>query len=394
MDLDRLYLDFNATSPLSESVKSWLKSGDFCFANPSSQHHLGKSSRKIINDSINQILNFFSIDSKKYNLFFHSGATESISTFAYSFSEWSRQSHRNLLICYSDLDHPAVTSLGSRFFGHHVSFFKLNINHNLEYDHIHNLEKIKEFKSKDPDLLILYHHLWVHNESGVVSPLADLTIFKSIPDLYLHIDAVQAPGKIPEWNLLDCGDIFTFSCHKFGALKGTSFSFYSKQISFYPMITGGGQQIARSGTENALGIKTIVLALEDLKGINYTENMRLKKDLEHFIQAELGHFGAIVSSKGKAKSCNTIYFYFYDLSSDITLALFDLNGLMLSAGSACSSGTAKSSPLLMHLGLEKFARNGLRLSFGFSVSEVEIRQLKKSFQQVMLKVRQNAQELT
>lgn len=335
----------------------------------------------MINETRAQIYKTFEKNEKETQLFFHSGATEALSTFAYSFNELARTQNRKFLICYSKLDHPAVTSLAEKY-----PSLELTITKDLTYDHSGNLKKIKELKAADPELIILYHHLWVHNETGIVSALSHLEDFKKIPDLYLHVDSVQAPGKIPDWRKLSVGDIFSFSTHKFGSLKGLGFSFYPKSMPFYPMISGGGQQSSRSGTENALGIKTIALAMKDLEHVDVAKNCEMRTKLETFMRQELNGVGEIISSPTQQNS-NTIYFYLNTLTSDIALALFDLSGLMISAGSACSSGAAKSSPLLLHLGLDKVAKNGLRLSFGFSLSAEELSLIQARFTTVINKLK-------
>ena len=388
MDLKRYYLDFNATSPLSQSVLDWLKSGEVLFANPSSQHSSGKASRKIINETRAQIYSVFGKNDKDTQLFFHSGATEGMMTFAYSFSEWARLTGKELLVCYSKIDHPAVTSLNERYFGHHVKFLELKIDQNLEYDHIENLKVIQDKKDNNPDLLILYHHLWVHNETGIVSPLNDLKPFKLIPDLYIHVDAVQAPGKVLDWRKLDVGDIFSFSAHKIGALKGIGFSFFAKKIAFHSLISGGGQQgDLRSGTENPLSAKSIDLALKDLTLTDIELNYRLREKFEKFLANELKDIGGIISGLGENRNSNTIYFYFNKHSSDITVALFDLNGLQISAGSACSSGAATASIIMTHLGYKDQAKNGLRLSLPFIFSEAELQELREKMSFIISKLK-------
>lgn len=386
MDIERLYLDYNATSPLSPSVIDWLKSGEVVFANPASQHSAGKNSRKIINQSKKDIFSTFNKSEKDTRLFFHSGATESFLTYAYSFSEVARKSKRKLLICYSKIDHPAVTSLADRFWGESVEFFELSLKENLSYDHVANFQSLKEKKNSDPSIMILYHHLWVHNETGFVAPLEELTKFKEIHDLYLHIDAVQAPGKIESWRDLSVGDIWSFSAHKFGAFKGIGFSFMKRDLPFYPLISGGGQQEGlRAGTENPQGIMSISLALADLEKVNVSDTRMKKNELEKFLYHELKDLGDVI--KSQQQNSNTIYFYLNDLTSDISLALFDLNGLMISAGSACSSGAAKPSAILTQLGHQTVARNGLRISLGFTVTEEGLRKLKDKFSIVFQRIR-------
>ena len=333
------------------------------------------------------MFSIWGLTDKTHHLFFHSGATEGIATFAYSFSEWARLQGKELLICYSKLDHPAVTALAEKFLGSQVKFFELKLGPQLEYLHHENFEAIKDKKENNPDLIILYHHLWVHNETGIVAPLSELTIFKSIPDLYVHVDAVQSPGKILDWSKLSAGDVFTFSGHKFGAMKGVGFSFFSRQIEFHPFISGGGQQSSqRSGTENVLGIQSLGLAVNDLLKVNVAESLSYRAELESYLTRELKSLGELVTT-ASAKNSNTYYFYLYQQTSDIALALFDLNGLMISAGSACSSGAAKASAVLLHLGLKEMARNGLRISFAPSISHSELDEFKVKFAAVCAKLR-------
>ena len=386
MALERLYLDYNATSPLSQSVLNWLRSGEVLFANPSSQHSDGKASRKLINETRSALYKTFSQQEKDTRLFFHSGATEGIQTFAASFAEMSRLSERNLLICTSAVDHPVTVSLASKYFGPHVDFFELKRDQNLRYQHQENLLKLQELKRANPGLIILYHHLWVHNETGQVSPLEELSVFKAIPDLYLHIDAVQAPGKIPDWQKLSEGDIWTFSAHKFGALKGIGFSFFKTNFDFHPLLTGGGQQgNFRSGTENIQGVRSIALALEDLLKIDVAHNSLMRRAMITFLEEELIGLGSIIDDP--LICSNTIYFYLHHLTSDIALALFDIHGLEISAGSACSSGAAKESAVLLHLGLNTTAKNGLRLSMPLEMDKDHLNKIQERMKLVFNRLR-------
>ncbi len=388
MTLDRLYLDYNATSPLSQSVLSWLKSGEVFFANPASQHSSGKAARKIINEARAFIYQVFSRSEKDTRLFVHSGATEAFLTFAAAFSETARKEGRNLLICHSRIDHPAVTSLSQKFLGPHVKFLELRVDRNLTYLHQENFEAIQDKKDNDPELLILYHHLWVHNETGLVSALGDLSRFKAIKDLYLHVDAVQAPGKIPDWKRLEAGDIWTFSAHKFGALKGIGFSLLGKDVPFEPLLTGGGQQSAmRSGTESATSAHSIYLALGDLIKVDVPENVRMRTELEDFLRDSLAGIGGLVLDAASSRASNTIYFYLKKLPSDVALAMFDLQGLELSAGSACSSGAARPSAILLQKGLTEVAKNGLRLSHGFQLTRPELEEIKRRLTKIFEKLK-------
>lgn len=386
--VDRIYLDYNATSPLSQSVTKWLKSGEFHFANPSSQHSAGKASRKIINTCREKILRVFNRNEKDTKLFFHSGATEGINTLARSFAEEARLHGRDLLICFSKIDHPAVNSLEENYLGPHVKFLELKRGSDLFYDHDENYRILLDKKENNPDLVILVHHLWVHNETGHVSPLEELSQLKKISDLYVHVDAVQAPGKIAKWNELSQGDAWTFSGHKFGSLKGIGFTLLSKSVNFHPMITGGGQQEnLRSGTENPMGVQSIALALEDLLKVDIHHLQSLRGKLLEFLERELAGIGEVVTAPAERMNANTIYFYLNKLTSDVSLALFDLHGIMISAGSACQSGAAKHSEVLLHLHKGHTAKNGLRLSFGFGQSEEDLNILVGKLKPIFNKLR-------
>jgi cysteine desulfurase len=387
VNLERLYLDYNATSPLSHSVIDWLKSGDVLFANPSSQHTDGKSTRKVINESRAFIFDTFKLSGDQHKLFFHSGATEGIHTLAHSFAEMARLRGKDLLICYSRVDHPAVVQLSLRYFGSHVKFMELKRDKHLHYLHEENFEYLQDKKANNPELIILYHHLWVHNETGQVSPLEELSAFKKIPDLFVHVDAVQAPGKIPQWRELTSGDSWTFSAHKFGALKGIGFTFFKNTLPFYPLITGGSQQgNLRSGTENVQGIKSISLALQDLLQVDVKLNGSYRVKLLEFLREGLRGHGVVLDDKNMAS--NTIYFYLNDLPSDIALALFDVHGIEMSAGSACSSGAAKASPVLQQMGLEAVAKNGLRLSLAFAINQADLNKIQARLVPIFNKLQQ------
>ena len=388
MDLERFYLDYNATSPLSQSVTDWLKSGDLLFANPSSQHSLGKASRKVINEARAEVFSTFNKSENDTKLFFHSGATEAFATVASSFAEIARLAGRDLLICTAKTDHPCVSALNEKYLGPHVKFLEIKKAKDLSALHSENFEILKDRKDNNPDLMILYHHLWVHNETGLISPLSELAELKKIPDLYVHVDAVQAVGKVPDWQKLVEGDLWTFSAHKFGALKGIGFTLLNKNTPFQAFITGGGQQNGlRSGTENPQATKTVHLALNDIKKVDVKKNAELREALVEFMQTEMKGIGEILSPEASKSSSNTIYFYLKNLTSDMALALFDLNGLEISAGSACSSGAAKASDVLLHRGLTEFARNGLRLSFSFNLNSSDLVKIKGQLKIIFGKLR-------
>jgi cysteine desulfurase len=113
----------------------------------------------------------------------------------------------------------------------------------------------------------------------------------------------------------------------------------------------------------------------------------VRNRLETLLLKELQEIGGVISRFGKCRNSNTIYFYFNSLTSDIALAFFDLNGLMISSGSACSSGAAKDSAIMKHLGFKNEAKNGLRLSLPFEISEHEAAVIEQKLSDIFIKLK-------
>jgi cysteine desulfurase len=346
---NRIYLDYNSTSPFAKSVIDFLAKGDFAFENPASIHQGGKSALKVLNKIKDDLYSTFNVDKNSYDLIFHSGATEFINTF-FQFAE-------NDLFIYSPADHKAVLEQVNK--AHHTYRIKLDKNGDFVIDDLKNA--IKVHKDKFPQSKILVNYLWVHNETGVVWPLELIEELKQ-DNVFIHVDAVQSVGKILKWNRLLNGDVFTYSAHKFGALKGVGFSFIKNDTPIQPLILGGNQQRSRrAGTENVMGAQSIVEALKDVK---YSEELvQFKLEIEKIIksskQYEIIGYGAKFG-----RNNNTINFIDHNNKADLNLIKFDMQGLDVSSGSACTAGAVDESHTLLSYGYMDYAKNGIRISLG------------------------------
>jgi len=345
----RIYLDYNSTSPLAKSVIDFLAKGDFSFQNPASIHQGGKSALKIQNDIRAKLYETFSLDESKYNLVFHSGATEFISTFF--------QFDSDDLYVYSPADHKAA--LEQAYKANHTHEMSLNHHGNTDFSEL--LEAIKAHKIKFPLSQVLINYTWVHNETGVIWPLSEIEKLKS-DNVYIHVDAVQSVGKVSDWTDLKYGDVFTYSAHKFGALKGIGFSFIKMDTPFKALIRGGNQQNKlRAGTENVLAQQSIAFALSE---VSYSEELEeFKKDIEKMIQAH-SRFEIIGLNSQFGRNNNTINFIDKNQKADLNLIKFDMQGLDISSGSACTAGSVEASHTLLSYGYHEHAKNGLRISLG------------------------------
>jgi cysteine desulfurase len=380
-----LYLDYNATSPLAELVKTKIGQGNLFFANPASQHQAGKAAKKAINQASSFIYEHFNLTSATHRLVFHSGATEGVNTVIQGLYQRALNEGKKFTLLVSPLDHPCVLEAQEwlEHRGAEFIFYPINEEGEILFHELETL--IKEYSSEKSLLLINY--TWVHNETGVIW---DLSALKSLKDhhVYLHVDAVQSVGKTSDYQkLLPEVDFYTYSGHKFGALKGIGFSFHSTRSHLPPLVWGGGQQQGyRSGTENVHGIQSLHWALTEYQEKwNPIELQKIHSEFENDFKKILEGKGEILFSHSK-RNLNTTYFYLNSMASDMALALFDLGGLQISSGSACASGAAKKSEVMRRVGLEKLARNGLRISHGPFMTKAESQTILELLQKVISKI--------
>ncbi len=359
MALMRYYLDYNSTHPILPEVLSELTYLINLDANPSSQHSAGKKALKAVHETDKFLLGFFGADSV-YEIIYHSGATEYLNTV------FSPANCDGLI--YSLCDHSAVHEIAKSLTKNGVPC--------LELGHIPAegmlLEKVKEFcqgKSK-----VWFNFQWVNNETGEVLDSEIISRLKAETNCYVHVDAVQSVGKIFDFKKLNMtADVFTYSGHKFGALKGIGFSFVKKDLNLTPFILGGGQQDGkRSGTLNIHGVLSLKAALNghDFDG-EMNEVLALKNKVTDLI-AKFKKLSIVTND-----SINTICVMHESMRSDAMLVHFDLQGLDVSTGSACTSGSLKPSLTLQAMGFKEGASQNIRLSFGRNLLGKEDELLKK-----------------
>nr|BDT28729.1 aminotransferase class V-fold PLP-dependent enzyme [Bacteriovorax sp. HI3] len=369
---NRFYFDYNATSPLSKRVVDFLHIGDFLFGNPASLHQSGKKSRKYINESIDYIQHLFNL--KDHKLFFHSGASEGINSIFKGLAFKFFKEGKKASFFFSEVDHACVVQLKNDLeaLGHVVQFFGVDKNGLFDKDEL--IKSLLNEVSEGRECFMNY--TYVNNESGVVWPLEWAAEIKKETRCFVHVDAVQIAGKIPNWEVLNADlDAYTFSGHKFGALKGIGFTFFKKDLEFNPLIVGGTQQEGlRAGTENALGVYSIKLALHDMKeNFNPDELSLAKNELEEALVEFIGDRGEVVARSSPYRNLNTIFLVLYGQKAEVLSAKFDMMGIDLSTGSACSSGIIKENRILMAMGYSyEDSRAALRFSFSPHMTSSEV----------------------
>lgn len=353
----RFYLDYNATAPLSKSFISALLGGLIPDGNPSLVHSTGKSVAKSIEEVVTYLYGHFNLDRAKFNLVFHSGATEAANTFL--------QLKKGEVIAFLATDHSCVREQSARFSENSVEVIELPVG---EFGQI-DVDEVINILKPNSDKKIILHLSQMNNEIGAVLDLADAAKIKDETGCLVYIDSVQAPGRVENYaELSDQLDVYTYSGHKFGALKGIGFSFIRNNFEVTPLILGGGQQGAvRSGTMNTHGIISLKYALEDLTKA-YLDEQKLKQMKEKVSKLLEQNENLLLIPN---TSLNTVNFIHKKSRADAMLIHFDLAGIDVSSGSACSSGSIEASHVIKGIGQKDLALNSIRISLGFENLEDE-----------------------
>lgn len=379
---NRFYLDYNATSPLAKSVSDFLAKGEFAFGNPSSLHTEGKKSKFQINQTTEFLFNTFGLSKNEFDLIYHSGATEAVNTFfkGNAFSHFKKG--EKAAFYFSEIDHACAVSLEEdlKSLGHEVHFFKTNSHSELE------VESVINFINQSKAAFKYLNFTFMNNETGVIWPLEAALKIKESTKCIIHVDAVQTVAKMEKWNeLSSLLDIYTYSAHKFGAIKGVGFSFIKKKTPYYPLLSGGNQQGAmRAGTENVLGIETVKVALEEVLREQNPRELKVAKEALYEGLKEINSQIIFIADAAKNKNLNTLFFIIPNQSGQTLQMKFDMNGLAVSTGSACSSGIIKENRIVRALGFSKEeALSCIRLSLPFNFKENEVKSVIQKLEKIL-----------
>jgi cysteine desulfurase len=360
---DRVYLDWNATTPLRPESREAMVAAYGLVGNPSSVHAEGRAARRLVEEARAALA--VAVGAQPRNVIFTSAGTEAN---ALALSPGLRASSggpvQRLLV--SAIEHASVLA-GGRFPADAISPIRVTRAGVVDLDHLRAL-----LGSGPPPLVSV---MAANNETGAIQPVAEVARIVHEAVGLLHVDAIQALGKIA-FNINELGvDFATFSAHKIGGPKGIGALVVAEGITgLEPMLRGGGQELGRrAGTENVAGIagfgaavRAAVQALpED------AERLRsLRNRLENGLRAVAG---TMIFSEAAERLPNTILFTAPGLKAETAVIGFDLEGIAVSSGSACSSGKVQPSHVVSAMGFEPEAAQGaVRLSLGWSTQEADI----------------------
>jgi cysteine desulfurase len=360
---NRVYLDWNATTPLRPEARQAMASAWDLVGNPSSVHAEGREARRLVERARAVLAD--AIGAPPRNVIFTSAGTEAnVLALAPGLRGGRGGPVQRLLV--SAIEHASVLA-GGRFPAGTIGTIRVTRSGVVDLGHL------RELLQAGPPALVSI--MAANNETGAMQPVAEAADIVHAADGLLHVDAIQALGKIP-FNINATGaDLASFSAHKVGGPKGIGALVLAEDLSgLEPLLRGGGQELGRrAGTENVAAIAGFAAALatsfqsmpEDAKRLE-----SLRNRLENGLREDAG---VLIFSADVGRLPNTTLFTAPGLKAETAVIGFDLEGIAVSSGSACSSGKVQPSHVLRGMGFDpKIAQGAVRLSLGWSTSDADI----------------------
>jgi cysteine desulfurase len=360
---NRVYLDWNATTPLRDEARRAISDTLDLPGNASSVHAEGREARKRIEGARGAIA--AAVGGLAKNVVFTSGGSEAN---ALALSPGLRRGAGPAVgrLFVSAIEHASVLA-GGRFLQTAIADI------GVTRDGVVDLGQLRELLASGAPALASI--MLANNETGAVQPVAEAAEIVHAAGGVLHVDAVQAFGKIPV-NMSELGaDLLTLSAHKIGGPKGVGALVLADGVSgLEPLLRGGGQELSRrAGTENVAGIAgfgaAARIAVADLPALSRDLNA-LRKRLEDGLRQTPG---VILFSEASERLPNTTLFTVPGLRAETAVIGFDLAGVAVSSGSACSSGKVQPSHVLEAMGFgPDIAQGAVRLSLGWSTRDADV----------------------
>ncbi len=365
MTSKRVYLDWNATTPLRPEALAAMTAALELAGNPSSIHAEGRAARGLVEQARAAVA--AAVGASARDVVFTSGGTEAITLALTPGLRIGSQPVERLLV--SAIEHAAVLS-GGRFAREQIEMVEVTPEGVLNLDHLRQL-----LAEGPPALLSL---MLANNETGALQPVEQASEIVHAAGGMLHVDAIQALGKVP-LRIKELGaELMSLSAHKIGGPKGVGALVLGADVQgLEPLLRGGGQELGRrAGTENVAGIAGFGAAVSAALPTMVEDMVRveeLRDRLEKGLRQTEGSLGGVVIAESVARLPNTTLFAVPGLRAETAVIGFDLAGVAVSSGSACSSGKVQPSHVLQAMGYgPELAQSAIRISLGWSSSESDI----------------------
>src|SRR6266404_2727260 len=360
---ERVYLDWNATTPLRLEARAAMAAAWDISGNPSSVHAEGRKARRLVEEARAAVA--ASVAARPEGVVFSSGGTEANAlALAPRLQRATGLPVQRLVV--SAIEHASVLA-GGRFPAEAIGTIAVTRSGLLD------LDDLRTKLEGGPATLVSV--MLANNETGAVQPVAEVADIVHAAGGLLHVDTIQAFGKISfDINGLNA-DLVTISGHKIGGPKGVGAVVLAEGVrGLEPLLRGGGQELGRrAGTENVAGIAGFGAAAKAAMDSLQNDAIRLE-NLRNRLENGLRQTpGAIVFSGDVPRLPNTTLFTVPGMRAETAVIGFDLADIAVSSGSACSSGKVQPSHVLEAMGFgPKLARGGVRLSLGWSTSQTDI----------------------
>lgn len=352
------YCDHNATAPLRPEARQAVERALALTGNPSSVHAGGRAARALVEDARQAVADL--VRTSPDSVIFTSGATEANSLALWGAVEAARDEDKPIArLLVSAIEHKSVLKTAETI-AERVDGLRLEIVP-VTTDSVVDVEALASLLKGDGRALVAV--MAANNETGVIQPIAEISRLCRQVGALLLVDAVTAAGKIP----LDAGfcDHMTLSGHKLGAPQGVGALIVNDGASLVPQLVGGGQQKGqRAGTENLSGIagfgaaaKAVVSNSEELGRVG-----AIRDGFERTLKEVLPQ--AVIFGEKVSRLANTSNIGLPGLSSENVVIALDLDGVMVSSGSSCSSGKISTSHVLAAMGMSDLS--SIRVSFGWN----------------------------
>lgn len=381
----QIYMDYNATTPLHPQVEKAMRATMDVFGNPSSLHAFGRRAKGLIEEARERIASF--IGASEDEIIFTGSGSEANNTILYMLSCQSKQcahtAENRTEIITTTIEHPCIleTSKCLQDRGIHVEYLGVDSLGKIDSG---QLKKMMTGKTRFVSAMM------ANNEIGTIQDIKTIAEIVHQHGALFHTDAVQAVGKIPvnvrELNV----DFLTLSAHKIYGPKGIGALYIKKGAPFCPLIRGGHQERGRrAGTENTLGIvglgKAIEMRAQEMK--DEEKRLRiLKAALKEGIEKNIPD----IQFNGHPRDClpGTLNVSFDGAEGEAILLYLDLEGIAVSTGSACASGSLDPSHVLLATGVPvERAHGSIRISLGRENTREEIEYALEIFPKVIQKIR-------
>jgi cysteine desulfurase len=361
----RVYFDYNATSPLSaDAADAVAATTRDIFGNPSSVHHFGQRAKAVLDDARSAVAALIQGDPSE--IVFTSGGTEADNAAIRGAVDAIEASGRRHLVA-STIEHEAVLNTFKALTRRGYTTSLVPVGESGCVDPA----AVRAAITPDTALVSVMH---ANNEIGTVQPIAEIARIAHDAGALMHTDAVQSVGKVPV-SVKALGIVLlALSAHKFNGPKGAGVLWVKRGTRMQPLITGGKhERNRRAGTENVAAVAGLAVAARQAAQKLTTESARLavlRDRLEQGILASVS--GTAVNGSG-ARVPNTTNISFDRIEAESLLIALDLEGIAVSTGSACSSGTLEPSHVLRAMGLPTHrTQNSLRFSLGLYSTDAEV----------------------